>query len=88
MVNFRKTQQRNKQKTAILLFMMAALMATLTYIVILYFGNQASYAIPFAIIIAILSVWGSYYGSDKLVISLTRAKIITAEDNPKSICTC
>jgi heat shock protein HtpX len=31
----------------------------------------------------LLSVWGSYYGSDKLVLTMTGAKLIQESDNPK-----
>jgi heat shock protein HtpX len=33
--------------------------------------------------IALVGVWGSYYGSDKLVITMTGAKVIQREDNPE-----
>jgi heat shock protein HtpX len=39
--------------------------------------------VPFAVGITLLSVWGSYYGSDKLVLTMTGAKLIQESDNPK-----
>jgi len=35
------------------------------------------------VVYAALSVWGSYYGSDKLVLTMTGAKLIQESDNPK-----
>jgi heat shock protein HtpX len=33
--------------------------------------------------ISLISVWGAYYGSDKLVLKMTGAKLLQEEDNPK-----
>jgi heat shock protein HtpX len=33
--------------------------------------------------ISLIGVWGSYYGSDKLVLKMTGAQLITREDNPE-----
>jgi heat shock protein HtpX len=37
--------------------------------------------VPLAVGISLIGVWGSYYGSDKLVITMTGAKLIQREDN-------
>jgi heat shock protein HtpX len=39
--------------------------------------------VPLAVGISLIGVWGSYYGSDKLVITMTGAKVIQREDNPE-----
>jgi heat shock protein HtpX len=39
--------------------------------------------VPLAVGISLIGVWGSYYGSDKLVLKMTGAKIIQREDNPE-----
>jgi len=39
--------------------------------------------VPLAVGISLIGVWGSYYGSDKLVITMTGAKLIQREDNPE-----
>jgi heat shock protein HtpX len=39
--------------------------------------------VPFAVGISLIGVWGSYYGSDKLVLKMTGAKLIQREDNPE-----
>ncbi|NDE71708.1 MAG: hypothetical protein EB054_03235 [Actinobacteria bacterium] len=33
--------------------------------------------------ISLVTIWGSYYGSDKLVLTMTRAHVIQESDNPK-----
>jgi heat shock protein HtpX len=39
--------------------------------------------VPIAVGISLIGVWGSYYGSDKLVLTMTGAKLITREDAPE-----
>jgi heat shock protein HtpX len=39
--------------------------------------------VPVSVGISLIGVWGSYYGSDKLVITMTGAKLIQREDNPE-----
>jgi heat shock protein HtpX len=48
-----------------------------------YFGQSTTAIVPLAVGIALVSVWGSYYGSDKLVLTMTGAKLIQESDNPK-----
>lgn len=48
-----------------------------------YFGQSTTSIVPLAVGIALVSVWGSYYGSDKLVLTMTGAKLIQESDNPK-----
>ena len=47
------------------------------------FGQSTTAIVPLAVGIALVSVWGSYYGSDKLVLTMTGAKLIQESDNPK-----
>jgi heat shock protein HtpX len=54
------------------------------YAVMTYFGvGTASTMVPMAVGISLIGVWGSYYGSDKLVLTMTGAKLITREDAPE-----
>jgi heat shock protein HtpX len=39
--------------------------------------------VPLAVGISLIGVWGSYFGSDKLVLKMTGAKLIQREDNPE-----
>jgi len=55
-----------------------------TYAAMTYFGvGTASTMVPMAVGFALFGVWGSYYGSDKLVLTMTGAKLITREDAPE-----
>ncbi len=82
-MNFRTQQSANKRKTIGLLVGMAVLVWLVVYAALTYFGTSTAGIVPIAVGIALISVWGSYYGSDKLVITMTGAKLIQESDNPK-----
>ncbi len=83
MANFRALQAANKRKTFGLLFFMGLLVWLIAYVAISSFGGTGAGVIPLAVGISLISVWGSYYASDKLVLKMTRAKVIQESDNPK-----
>ena len=63
---------------------MGGLTWLVAYAVMTYFGvGTASTMVPMAVAFALIGVWGSYYGSDKLVLTMTGAKLITREDAPE-----
>jgi heat shock protein HtpX len=63
---------------------MGVLTWLVAYSALTYFGAGTTSAIvPIAVGISLVGVWGSYYGSDKLVLTMTGAKLITREDAPE-----
>jgi heat shock protein HtpX len=62
---------------------MGVLMWCVVYAALSYFGGTGAGIVPIAVGISLISVWGSYYGSDKLVLTMTGAKLIQESDNPK-----
>ena len=76
-------QAANRRKTIGLLIGMGVLMWCVVYAALTYFGGSGAGIVPIAVGIALISVWGSYYGSDKLVLTMTGAKLIQESDNPK-----
>ena len=82
-MNFRTMQAANRRKTIGLLVGMGALVWLVVYAALTYFGQGTAGIVPIAVGIALISVWGSYYGSDKLVLTMTGAKLIQESDNPK-----
>jgi len=82
-MNFRAMQAANRRKTIGLLVGMGALVWVVVYAALTYFGSSTAGIVPIAVGIALISVWGSYYGSDKLVLTMTGAKLIQESDNPK-----
>jgi heat shock protein HtpX len=81
--SFREAQSSNKRKTFFLLGVMGALTWLVLISIFTYLGTSSAAIVPFAVGITMLSVWGSYYGSDKLVLTMTGAKLIQESDNPK-----
>ena len=76
-------QAANRRKTIGLLVGMGVLMWCVVYAALTYFGGTGVGIVPIAVGIALITVWGSYYGSDKLVLTMTGAKLIQESDNPK-----
>lgn len=83
MTSFRSQQALNQRKTWLLLGSMAALVAFVVYAAALYFGYVGIGIVPIAVGIALISIWGSYYSSDRIVLTMTGAKLISEEDNPQ-----
>jgi heat shock protein HtpX len=81
--NFRAQQQSNRRKTYLLLGVMGSLTAFVIYAFALYLGYASVGIIPFAIGISLIGVWGSYYSSDKIVLSMTGAKLIDHDSAPQ-----
>jgi heat shock protein HtpX len=82
--NFRTAEGANKRKTYFLLAAMGALTWLVAYAALTYFGaGTTSFIVPIAVGISLIGVWGSYYGSDKLVLKMTGAQLISREDNPE-----
>ena len=82
--NVRSAEGANKRKTYFLLAAMGGLTWLIAYAALTYFGaGTTSFIVPIAVGISLVGVWGSYYGSDKLVLTMTGAHVITREDNPE-----
>jgi heat shock protein HtpX len=82
-MNFRTQQAANRRKTIGLLVGMGVLVWLVALAALTYFGQSTTAIVPLAGGIALVTVWGSYYGSDKLVLTMTGAKLIQESDNPK-----
>lgn len=82
-MDFRTLQGANKRKTIGLLIAMGILMWVLVYAALTFFGGGTAGIVPIAVGISLISVWGAYYGSDKLVLKMTGAKLLQESDNPK-----
>jgi len=62
---------------------MGVLVWLIAYIAIASFGGSGAGVIPLAVGISLISVWGSYFASDKLVLKMTRAQVIQQSDHPQ-----
>lgn len=82
-MNFRKLQLANRRKTIGLLLGMGILVVIVAYAALTYFGKSSTAVMPIAVGLALVSVWGSYYASDTLVITMTGAKVIQRDQAPE-----
>lgn len=83
-LNYRAVQATNKSKTYFLLASMGLLTGVVVYAALTYFGSGTTTSlVPISVGVALIGVWGSYYGSDKLVLTMTGAKLITRDQNPQ-----
>ena len=82
-VNFRAQQAANKRKTFMLLALFGALMWLVVYAALTYMGSSTAGIVPIAVGLSLISVWGSYYASDKLVLTMTGARQIQESDNSR-----
>ncbi len=83
MSNFRVQQKSNRRKTFLLLGVMGSLTGFVIYALALYLGYTSIGIIPIAVGISVIGVWGSYYNSDKIVLSMTGAKVIDHDTAPQ-----
>lgn len=83
MSNFRARQSENRLKTFMLLGIMGSLTALIIYAASIYLGSSSVGVVPIAVGIAIISVWGSYFGSDKIVLKMTGARVIDHDSAPQ-----
>lgn len=80
--NFRGLQSANRRKTFGLLAGMGLLVWAVVYAAMTYLGKSTTLIVPVAVGFALISVWGSYFFSDSLVMTMTGARIIEREDHP------
>lgn len=82
--SFRGEQSANRRKSALLLFSMFAVVGVAVWAVGAYLGYATSgFLLPAAVAIAVSSVWISYWTSDRLVMRMTGARVVTAEQAPQ-----
>lgn len=75
---------RNKIKTGVIISIYIIVVTLIIYY-ICYALEFGIYSIIFALIFSIASAWGSYYYSDRIILSLNGARPATEEENKKLI---
>ena len=82
-LDFRSMQSSNRLKTYIMLGLMGSVVAIVIYAAAIYTGQTSAGIVPIAVGIALASVWGSYYASDKIVLTMTGARLIDHDTAPQ-----
>ena len=76
--------KRNKMKTGLIISVYVIIVTLIIYY-ICYALDFGAFSIIFALIFSIASAWGSYYYSDRIVLSINKARPATEEENKKLI---
>ena len=76
--------KRNKMKSWIIVLLFLFFIALIIYYICMAL-DLGKTSIIIAMIFAIVSTWGSYYYSDKIVLSLNKARPATKEENQKLV---
>lgn len=74
--------KKNKIESGIIIAIFILVITLIVYYVC-HALNLGTFSIVFALIFSIVSAWGSYYYSDKIVLSLNRARPATKEEDLK-----
>jgi heat shock protein HtpX len=82
-LDFRASQASNQRKTYLLLAAMGLVVAAAVYGTAVVTGQTSVGIVPIAVGIAIASVWGSYFASDKIVLTMTGAREIDHDSAPQ-----
>ena len=82
-LDFRASQASNQRKTYLLLAAMGLVVAAAVYGTAVVTGQTSVGIVPIAVGIAVASVWGSYFASDKIVLTMTGAREIDHDSAPQ-----
>ena len=82
-VNFRAQQDANRRKTIVLLGLMASLTAIVIWAVGIYLGYSSVGIVPIAVGLSLAGVWWSYYASDRIVLTMTGARVVDESSAPQ-----
>lgn len=76
--------KKNKMRTGVIIGIFLVVIALIVYYICMAF-NLGYFSIVIAMIFSIISSFGSYYYSDKIVLAVNRARPATPEENKKLI---
>lgn len=76
--------RKNKFKTGVIVSIFVVVITLILYYVCMYF-DFGPMSIVIALLFSIISAWASYYNSDKIVLSLNKARPATHEEDQKLV---
>ena len=77
--------QRNKRKSGFIVFCFIIVITLILYYICMAFDFSGPASIAIALIVSIMLSWASYYNSDKLILSVTKARPATEAEDKKII---
>ncbi len=77
--------RKNKRKSIFIVFSFVLIITLILYYICMAFDLSAPVAIIISLGFSILASWASYYNSDKIILSVTKARPATEEEDKKLI---
>lgn len=77
--------QTNKRKSFFIVSGFVLIITLILYYICMAFDLEAPVAIFIALLFSIIAAWASYYNSDKIILSVTKARPATEEEDKKII---
>lgn len=77
--------RKNKRKSIFIVLGFVLVITLILYYLCMAFDFSAPTAIAVSLIFSILSAWATYYNSDKIILSVTKARPATEEEDKKII---
>lgn len=77
--------KRNKMKSGFIVGVFILIITLIIYYLAMAFDFSAPVAIVFALLFSIITSWASYYNSDKIILSVTKARPATEEEDTKLV---
>lgn len=82
-MDFRARQASNRHKTILLLALMGSVVSFAIWGIAYYLGYTGVGIVPIAVLMVVGGSWWSYYASDRLVMAMTGAREVTAQQAPQ-----
>ena len=76
--------QKNKIKTGFIVCIFVLVITLIVYYVCIAF-DLGPFSVVIALTVSILSAWSSYYYSDKIILSINKARPATTEENQQLV---
>ena len=73
--------RKNKRKSFFIVFSFVLIITLILYYICMAFDVSAPVAIIISLGFSILASWASYYNSDKIILSVTKARPATEEED-------
>lgn len=77
--------RKNKRKSIFIVFCFVLIITLILYYICMAFDISGPMAITISLAFSILTSWASYYNSDKIILSVTKARPATEEEDKKII---
>lgn len=77
--------RKNKRKSIFIVFGFVLIITLILYYICMAFDISGPMAITISLAFSILASWASYYNSDKIILSVTKARPATEEEDKKII---